>query len=126
MVISDSRGRDPVKIAKPPFKPQPWTPADATDSIRRMSLDESLTVIWTRHALDQMSDRELFTGDVLYILKQGFVLDDPLVSTRPGFYKYSMVSRSPNSGSRTVRVVAIPDSERFQMKIVTVMWADER
>ena len=91
-----------------------------------MSLDERLTVIWTRHALDQMSYRELFTGDVLYILKQGFVLDDPVMSTKPGFYKYNMVSRSPNSGSMTVRVVAIPDSEGFQMKIVTVMWADER
>lgn len=114
-----------MKIASPPFKPQPWTPADATDSIRRISLSEGLTLIPTRHALAQMSDRQLFTGDVLYILKQGFVLDDPRESTRPGFYKYNVVSRSPNSGSRTVRVVAIPDAERCEVKIVTVMWVDD-
>lgn len=115
-----------MKLAKSPFKPQPWTPADATDAIRRISLSDDLTLIWTRHALAQMAERELFTGDVLYILKQGFVLDDPKESTRPSFYKYRMVSRSPNSGSRTVRVVSIPDPERDQVKIVTVMWADER
>jgi hypothetical protein len=125
MMISSSVGRDTVRIANPPFKPQPWVPADATDAIRRISLSDDLTLIPTRHALAQMAERQLFTGDVLYILKQGFVLDDARESTRPGFYKYNMVSRSPNSGSRTIRVVAIPDTERCEVKIVTVMWVDD-
>jgi len=114
-----------LEIVKPPIKPQPWTPADATEYIRKIAVSDDLTLIPTRHALDQMAERNLYTGDVLYILKQGFVLDDGDESTRRGFYKYKMESRSPNSGSRTVRVVAIPDAERCQLKIVTVMWVDD-
>jgi hypothetical protein len=114
-----------VEIARLPIKPQPWTPADATEYIRKIAVCDRFTLIPTRHALDQMAERSLYTGDVLYILKRGFVLDDGSESTRPGFYKYKVESRSPNSGSRTVRVVAIPDAERCQLKIVTVMWVDD-
>jgi hypothetical protein len=114
-----------LEIVKPPIKPQPWTPAGATEYIRKIAVSDDLTLISTRHALDQMAERDLYTGDVLFILKHGFVLDDGNESTRPGFYKYKMESRSPNSGSRTVRVVAIPDAERRQLKIVTVMWVDD-
>ncbi|MBI1867735.1 MAG: DUF4258 domain-containing protein [Methylocystis sp.] len=71
-----------------------------------------------------MRERDLIMSDVLYVLKQGFVFDDPQESTRPGLHKYAVQSRSPNSGSRTVRVVAIPDANRCQIKIVTVMWVD--
>jgi hypothetical protein len=72
-----------------------------------------------------MSHRELLVGDVLYVLKHGFVLSDhPEPSTKPGLYKYEIESRTPNSGSRTVRVVAIPDASRIEIKVVTVMWVD--
>jgi hypothetical protein len=107
-----------------PIRPQPWSPADATIHIRAMALSDTLTLIPTRHALDQMKERGLMTGDILYVLKQGFVLNQPNESTRMGFYKYEMESRSPNSGNRTVRVVAIPDASRSHVKIVTVMWVD--
>jgi hypothetical protein len=113
-----------VKNGIPPIKPQPWVAADATDAIRRIAKSDAFTLIPTRHALEQMGERGLFTGDVLYVLKHGFVLDDPRESTKSGFYKYKVVSRSPNSGSRTVGVIAIPDAERCEVKIVTVMWID--
>lgn len=71
-----------------------------------------------------MAERELYTGDVKFVLQQGFVYDEPEASTRAGFFKYKVESRSPNSGSRTVRIVAIPDAARCHIKIVTVMWVD--
>ena len=110
---------------KPPIKPQPWTPADATDYIRKMAISDRFTLIQTRHALEQMEERDLYIGDVLYVLKQGFVLDEADQSSRPGFWKYKVESRSPNSRARTVRVVVIPDAERCQLKVVTVMWVDD-
>jgi hypothetical protein len=107
-------------------KPQPWTPADATDQIRAIAANERtlVSLILTQHAREQMAERSLYTGDVLFILKQGFVLGDAVESTRAGYYKYAIQSRSPNSGNRTVRLIVIPDPDRGHMKIVTVMWAD--
>ena len=107
-------------------KPQPWTPADATDEIRAIATSERppLSLILTKHASEQMQERSLYTGDVLFILKQGFVFGNAVASTRAGYYKYAVQSRSPNSGNRTVRVIAIPDPDRGHVKIVTVMWVD--
>ena len=108
-------------------QPQPWSPADATDQIRAIAASERapVSLILTRHARDQMGDRSLYTGDVLFILKQGFVLGDPVESTRAGYYKYAIQSRSPNSGNRTVRLIVIPDQDRGHLKIVTVMLVDD-
>lgn len=107
-------------------KPQPWKPADATDEIRAIATCEKppLSLILTAHAREQMDERSLFAGDLLFILKQGFVLGEPVEATRAGYYKYAIQSRSPNSGSRTVRAVVIPDPDRGHLKIVTVMWVD--
>jgi hypothetical protein len=106
-------------------KPQPWAPADATDVVRALAKSEGLTVTWTNHARGQMAIRDLIAGDILFVLKNGFVYEEAQESTQPGFYKYLPESRSPNSGNRSVRVVVIPDPERRWMKIVTVMWVDE-
>lgn len=106
------------------MKPQPWNQADATDIIRQLAKSPNLQVTYTTHAKDQMRERDLIVSDVLYVLKNGFVLEPEQESTQPGFFKYLPQSRSPNSGNRTVRVVVVPDPERCWMKIVTVMWVD--
>ena len=105
------------------LKEQPWSPTDATRMIREVAKSDELDIIATRHAREQMLERSLIMGDVLYVLKHGFVYDEPQNSTRAGCYKYAIQSRSPNSGSRTVRVIAIP-ADRRSIKIVTVMWVD--
>lgn len=64
-------------------------------------------------------------SDVLYVLKNGFVLLEPVPSTRVGYNKYGMESKCPNGGNRAVRVIVIPDKKTCFLKIVTVMWVDE-
>ena len=56
-----------------PAKPQPWTPADATDEVRRMAKNSTLKLTYREHAIEQMKERDLLVGDVLYALKNGFV-----------------------------------------------------
>ena len=104
---------------------QPWKPAEATTKIREIGRDARLTITYTGHARDQMHDRELFAGDVLYVLKNGFVYANPAAATQPGLWKYLVETRTPNSGNRIVCVVAIPDGNKIWVKIVTVMWVDE-
>ena len=104
--------------------PEPWTPAQATERIRRKARDDDFDVTLTGHAEDQMAQRGLTLPDVLYVLQNGFVYDPPEPATRKGFYKYKMIGQTPNSNRRDVRVVVIP-SPAACAKIVTVMWADE-
>lgn len=72
-----------------------------------------------------MAARDLIVGDVLYILKNGFVYEDPEPATQPKLFKYKIETRTPNSNNRSVRIVIIPDCNTCWIKIVTVMWADE-
>ena len=70
-------------------------------------------------------ERDLKMGDLLYVLKNGFVYAPPETATQPGLWKYYIETGSPNSGNRVVRAVVIPDVSRNWAKVVTVMWADE-
>lgn len=106
-------------------KPQPWSTADATIEINRMSKSATLKLSYTSHAKERLSERELLVGDALYVLKNGFVYDEPEPSTQVGLYKYKIESRTPNSNNRFVRAVVIPDEPSCHIKVVTLMWADE-
>ena len=103
---------------------QPWSPADATSEINAIANSPNLRLTYSKHAREQMTERDLIASDVMFVLKRGFVLEPAEASTQTGLFKYCPQSRSPNSGNRTVRVVAIPDAKACWIKVVTVMWVD--
>jgi len=105
--------------------PEPWSPAQATERIRRIAQDDCFDLTLSAHAEEQMEMRGLTTLDVMYVLKSGFVYDAAEPATRPGFYKYRMINSTPNSNRREVRVIVIPSMQSTQAKIATVMWTDE-
>jgi hypothetical protein len=78
------------------------------------------------HVRERLDERGLIMSDLLYVLRRGFVYDDPQESTLPTFFKYRIESQSPNSGSRYLRVVAVPDHMACQIKVITIMWRDEK
>jgi len=84
-----------------------------------------MTISYKKHAIERLQERGLIMGDILYVLKNGFVLMEPVPSTRAGFNKYAMESKCPNGGNRAVRVIVIPDKRLCALKIVSVMWVDE-
>lgn len=84
-----------------------------------------MSISYKKHAQERLAERGLIVSDVLYVLKNGFVYLECEPSTRPGYNKYCMECRSPNSGGRSVRVVVIPDKKRCELKIISVMWVDE-
>lgn len=104
--------------------PEPWTPAQATERIRDIARGD-FDVSYKQHALDQLDERDLIMGDVLYLLRNGFVYVPPEEATRKPYWKYQMQCRTPNSHNRDVRCVVIPDWKRGAIKVLTVMWADE-
>ena len=102
---------------------KPLAPAKATEYIRDKA-GPHLELHWTHHAGKQMRERGLIMGDVLHILKNGFVFEEGKPATQPGCFKYKMECNTPNSGGRKVRVVLIPSTSNA-LKVVTVMWKDE-
>lgn len=106
-------------------KPGKWTPAQATIEIRACAELDDFDLDVTNHAWDQMDERDLITGDVLHLLKRGFVFDDPTPATRDGFFRYAIEGKTPNSGGRSVKAIVIP-SGNCGIKVVTVMWRDDK
>lgn len=110
----------------PPHPPPgEWKAADATLKINQCAARPDMVLSRTAHAKRQMDDRNLIVSDLLHLLKRGFVYDPPVRATREGFYKYAVEGTTPNSDGRTVRAIVIPDG-RLELKVVTVMWRDER
>ncbi len=103
-----------------------WCPKDATAEIRAIACSDELTISYKKHARDRIAERGLIISDVLYALKYGFVYRDPLPSTRNGYNKYDIDSKTPNSGNREIRVIVIPDKTACALKIISVMWIDEK
>jgi hypothetical protein len=80
---------------------------------------------WTRAAKDKLVEIDLLMGDVLHVLKYGFVYSPGVPSTRVGLFKYQMEAPTPNSNNRTVRVVVIPSEKDHGLKIIDVQWVDD-
>jgi len=99
-------------------------PADATKLINGFAADREMQLTWSLHGKERLRERDLILADVLHVLRRGFVYEKPKNASR-GFWKYKIEGQSPNSGGRTVRVVVIPASGP-SLKIVTVMWRDEK
>ena len=105
----------------------PWPPGRATERIRALVADDTFGITPTKHAKERMAERDLIIGDVLHVLRYGYVHEEAESSTQDGYYKYTMESTTPNSNGRTVKVVVIPSlpGHTCEVKLITVMWADE-
>ena len=104
---------------------QPWSPREATERLRVIARHKDVGLAYKLHARDQMQARGIITSDVLFVLKFGFVLVEPTPATRAGFFRYAIENKTPNSDSRDIRLIVIPDKNRCVIKLVTVMWIDE-
>ncbi len=111
-------------MAKNAVPKQPWKPSDATKIINQVAKELLCEFSYTQHAKERMDERNLIISDVLFVLRGGYVYAEPEESTIDGFYKYQIEGKSPNSGARSLRVVAVPDPSQCQIKVITIMWKD--
>lgn len=81
---------------------------------------------YTRHAAERLRERGVLISDVNHVLAHGYIGEEPVESSRQGYFKYKICSKSPNSGNREICLIVIPDPERSAIKVVTVMWKDLR
>jgi hypothetical protein len=109
-----------------PAMPEPWTPAEATTRLNQIAKDpDAFNVSFKLHAFDQMDERDITTADVQYVMRTGFVYEPAVPATQPGLFRYKIKGPTPSSNNREVCVVVIPSMHKSDVKIITVMWADE-
>ena len=104
---------------------QELSPGKATQQINRLSKKDFFTLSKTTHAEENLTKHEMLSGDLLYLLRNGFIYDAPEQATQPKLWKYIIESATPNSGGRTLCAVIIPDIEKNHIKIETCYWKDK-
>lgn len=105
---------------------QLWKPGVATQRINAIARNQQCVLALKVHAKDRLAQRGLLMSDLLFVLRNGYVYEEPEESTLAGFYKYRIESQSPNSGARFLRAVVVPDGKACQIKVITIMWRDEK
>lgn len=104
---------------------KPWSPDRATSEIRSLARDPKLSLSYKLHARERLSERGLVISDILHALKFGNVHRSPRPAHAPEMFRYRVDCRTPNSGSRSIGVVVIPDKSERLIRVVTIMWIDE-
>lgn len=105
--------------------PEPWNPTDATYALRRIGQHPAMSLAYKIHATQRLAERGITTSDVLYLLRHGFVYNDPVPAHTHGYFRYEVRGQTPNSEGREICAVVIPNASAMTLKIVTVFWVDE-
>lgn len=109
--------------SQPMSVPGKWSMAEATRRIRQCAADRRFSLHIKDFVLgDELQKRNLIVGDVLYVLRNGQVRDEPTPSDVIGFFRYRMCGRTP-SNRRTLVVTVVP--ARSEMKVMDVKWKSE-
>ena len=98
------------------------TAAIAQKRIRELS-ESTENITWTDHVLDQMEHRGITDGDVLRVLRTGYVDEDPIQTERGGEWKCKITRHA--RGGREIGVVTVIWHER-RLILLTTEWEDQR
>jgi len=71
------------------------SPAKATKEINKLASDPLCNLSKSPHAEDRLEERTILTGDLLYLLKNGFIYELAEASTRKDFWKYKIEGVTP-------------------------------
>ena len=102
------------------------SPAKATLRINTWAQTGLLRLNFSQHAKERQFLREFVISDIVYLLKYGFVLDEPSMSEKSyGYYKYVIQGKVLSNLDRVAQGVVIPLAPA-RLLVVTVMWKDKK
>lgn len=90
------------------------------DKINKLSIDSSSVALST-HAKERMFERNFTIMDVLEILSEGIIIENPTQS-ESGNLRYKIESPNFRGGRSAAAIVVIKKDEK--LLVVTVMWLD--
>ena len=100
-------------------------PAEATKKINALAENPFLDLSKSPHAESRMAERNIISGDLLCLMRTGFIYDAAEPASREELWKYKIEGKTPNSESRVIIAIIIPDFKLKHIKIVTCYWKDK-
>lgn len=92
---------------------------DAQEKINKLAIDSSNVAIST-HAIERMSQRDFMRTDILDILKNGIIAEEP-EKRKNGDLHYKVECRKFRGGRDAAVIIAIREDKLI---VITVMWLD--
>lgn len=97
---------------------KPLEPLEATNKIREIAQDSAHIAV-TNHTIERMEERGFTMRDLLELLRNGYVDDEPEYNADKQEYKYK-ITKSVDS-VRTAAAITVIVSDK-KLLVVTIMW----
>jgi len=93
---------------------------EAENIVRKLADENNSGILFSKHAFDRQDERAISLNEVLFILREGFAEEDPVLNSR-GEWECTFIKKL--RGERKAGVVtAIVSQEKI--KVITVLWRD--
>jgi len=112
-----------IKIDKKIKKPAPHDKRKAQEIINK-SAEDSGNVIYTVHAKEQMAKRGFVFNDVLTILRDGIIRQEPRYNEEKHSWAYRVEFQEFDGERDAGCVVAI--QKKAKLHVVTIMWISDQ
>lgn len=108
-----------------------FNPENIEKDIRALLSSSKLHI--SKHARERIEQRSIIMSDVLHLLKYEHVEPQRQKATirnmswhQHKLWRYAITGYTPNSDRRRLQSIVIIPDEKGGIKIVTIMWQDER
>lgn len=95
----------------------PLSPVEATNKIREIAM-KSENVMVTTHTIERMEERDFSMRDLLELLRNGYVDEQPQYNAEKQEYKYKIARVVDTRTAAAITVII--DNKR--LLVVTIMW----
>ncbi len=96
---------------------KPLSPTDATNKIREIAMDSGNVAI-TDHTIERMQERDFSMRDLLELLRNGYVDDEPEYNAETQEYKYK-IARVVDTRTAAAITIIINNEK---LLVITIMW----
>lgn len=97
---------------------RPLSPIEATNKIREIAQD-SANVAITFHTMERMEERGFSNRDLIELLRNGYVDEEPEYNAEKQEYKYK-ITKTVDS-TRTAAAITLIISDK-KLLVITIMW----
>lgn len=113
-------------LIDPAPRETPMSPGTAEAFFRYLVAARGLRLAYTLHARRRLRERGITADGVLRVLAEGRVMAKPRRCDGLGRSKYTLEGPVSEGGSRLLRMVVLGAPRSPMLRVVTVMWVDER
>ncbi|MBP9999423.1 MAG: DUF4258 domain-containing protein [Proteobacteria bacterium] len=93
------------------------SPTDATNKIREIAMDSD-NIIITNHTIERMQERDFSMRDLLELLRNGYVDQEPEYNAEKQEYKYKIARVVDTRTAAAITIIM----KNEKLLVITIMW----